>query len=184
MKQSFTKHQLYHIVNNFQQIQDVETFSFINKKCQETLQLFTENIFFNNKFTRKESQLLPNMKTIKAKISDIVKSIGIQQALQKDIKVFICDLDDAIQWEGIDTLCTKFIHVNYFYPNFLGQDMRRLQSVFERAMNVRSINVICDAFAKILNVTDIHLSIQKYQLDYFCLHDCDLTNEQHVQVLT
>ena len=183
MNTTFTKQQLYHIVNNFTDIQDVETFSYINKKCQETLHLFTENIFINNTFTRKESKLLPNIKTIKAKMSDIVKAIGIEQALQKDIKVIIYDTDDAIQWEAIDALCTKFIHVNYFYPDFLKQDMRRLQSVFERATNVHSIVVICDAFAKILNVTEIDVCMKKYQLDYFCLYQCNLTNEQHVKTI-
>ena len=79
--------------------------------------------------TKKETLLLPNLTTINAKMYDIVKSLGIDEAMKKDLKVTIKDLDDVIEWEAIGALCVKFISVNYFYPDFLGKDLQCVSSL-------------------------------------------------------
>ncbi|BFU19820.1 hypothetical protein CL6EHI_141390 [Entamoeba histolytica] len=187
-----TQHNIHSLLGNVEirsiiqylgSINDLITFTMINKKCQKVITTLTTNTNINHSFTKKEIILSPNLKTIKGKINDIINAVGIKYALNKNIEVSIEDTDDAIQWEGIAALCSQFTTVRYVYPHFLGQDILRLQGIFERAKQVKSINVICDALAKVLTQEKIHEIVSTFSVKHLIISSSDLTNNKHKEVL-
>ncbi|GAB1221787.1 hypothetical protein ENUP19_0084G0036 [Entamoeba nuttalli] len=187
-----TQHNIHSLLGNAEirsiiqylgSINDLITFTMINKKCQKIITTLTTNTNINHSFTKKEIILSPNLKTIKGKINDIINAVGIKYALNKNIEVSIEDTDDAIQWEGIAALCSQFTTVRYVYPHFLGQDILRLQGIFERAKQVKSINVICDALAKVLTQEKIHEIVSTFSVKHLIISSSDLTNNKHKEVL-